>query len=204
MWRPLPSRCLTPLRANPSWRRFPTGVRELLRLLLCSECPGTQFFTGRCYSRSILVKERHPPSRGWKTVTKGGTILHPLPPFPPSGVALAWPLDKYEAITVDIARVSETRKWGREPREGGDQKQAPTPAKEERGGPLGLLMRLTGRGTKRPRETNGATVKTRDMEPEDPWRVRICLLVALSTALLARYPRLASRVRRAVVVSPLV
>lgn len=36
--------------------------------------------------------------------------------FVNSGVGLAWPLDKYEALTVDITRVSETREWGREPR----------------------------------------------------------------------------------------
>lgn len=101
------------------------------------------------------------------------TVLVPPTLFTPSGVALAWPLAKYEAVTVDISRVSETRRWGREPREDRERRQASMTASEERGGPLGLLMKLAGRGAKRPRETNGGTARNRDNnEPEDPWRVR--------------------------------
>ncbi|CBJ31273.1 conserved unknown protein [Ectocarpus siliculosus] len=40
------------------------------------------------------------------------------------GVALAWPLDKYECLTVDTTRLSDTRRWGREPRQEREEKEA--------------------------------------------------------------------------------
>ncbi len=110
-------------------------------------------------------------------------------------MALAWPLDKYECLTVDTTRLSDTRKWGREPRpDEGDGMQAagagagpgagpaapapkPKPEGAEWGGPLGILMRLTGRGVKRPRESNGEgggggqAVQRAPHKPENPWQV---------------------------------
>lgn len=108
-------------------------------------------------------------------------------------MALAWPLDKYECLTVDITRVSNTRKWGREPRQDREEREAklaaaaaaggPAPAPEaaEWGGPLGILMRLTGRGVKRPRESSNSNSNSNGgqaaqnrwprREPENPWQV---------------------------------
>lgn len=108
-------------------------------------------------------------------------------PFPP-GVALAWPLDKYECLTVDIKRVSETRRWGRDLSEASEDNgptrpaatpSAPTAAPQETGwgGPLGMLMRLTGRGMKRPREEAGrgepVVVQMPPREAANPWQVTI-------------------------------
>eukprot|EP00903_Cladosiphon_okamuranus_P007240 g7026.t1 len=116
------------------------------------------------------------------------------------GVALAWPLDKYECLTVDIKRVSDTREWTRESTQDGEEREAklaaaaagaaatvgapaPAPAPEAAGwgGPLGILMKLTGRGVKRPREggntntncsTNGGQAAQRPpWEPENPWQI---------------------------------
>lgn len=114
---------------------------------------------------------------------------------PPPGIALAWPLDKYECLTVDTTRVSDTRKWGREPRQDREEREAklaaagagaaagaPAPAPEaaEWGGPLGILMRLTGKGVKRPREAGNSNSNSNGgqaaqgrppREPENPWQV---------------------------------
>ncbi|CAN0502854.1 unnamed protein product, partial [Ectocarpus sp. 8 AP-2014] len=93
------------------------------------------------------------------------------------GVALAWPLDKYECLTVDTTRLSETRRWGREPRQEREEreaKQAAEPPSTPVGGPppamatpvlksvwgrLGALMSMNSaeRGVKRPREADSGS-----------------------------------------------
>lgn len=88
---------------------------------------------------------------------------HGLDHFVNSGVGLAWPLDKYESLTVNISRVSETREWGREPRatratSPTAQESLPQVASAEQsqrrklwGIPIrGLLARLSGK-LKRPK-----------------------------------------------------
>lgn len=100
----------------------------------------------------------------------------------PSGVALAWPLDKYEALTVDTTRVAETRKWGREPREGSEEGAAkqptgtsttPTTGNAEATGSSGVVKQSTAIGVKRPRETNWTTDMNKgEQEPENPWQVQ--------------------------------
>ncbi|CAM9771725.1 unnamed protein product, partial [Hapterophycus canaliculatus] len=103
------------------------------------------------------------------------------------GVALAWPVDKYECLTVDITRLSETRRWGREPRVNREDKDAttaaatpaaaPATATEQAGwgGPLGALMKLAGRGIKRPREEadrgEAAVVQVPPREAVNPWQI---------------------------------
>lgn len=120
---------------------------------------------------------------------------HPNDPFPSppiflsSGVALAWPLDKYDCVTVDTTRVSETRAWGAEPRQDTEEREAKRAAVGAAaapeaaatwGGPLGILMKLTGRGAKRPREASssnsggggggGGAVARAPRAPENPWQ----------------------------------
>eukprot|EP00904_Undaria_pinnatifida_P008588 jgi/Undpi1/485/HiC_scaffold_10.g03951.m1 len=73
------------------------------------------------------------------------------------GVALAWPLDKYEALTVDTTRVAETREWGRDPREASEERPA-SPSQTS--------------GVKRPREANSSSDKNRgEPEEENPWKI---------------------------------
>lgn len=112
-----------------------------------------------------------------------------------SGVALAWPLEKYEALTVDITRLSETRTWGRAPKpisaSAGDSsaaEESPSPEKIERKkAPLsipirGLLSTLVVNMKKQRGEEegtaaleNGEERDTRDDDIErvtEPWKVR--------------------------------
>lgn len=85
-------------------------------------------------------------------------------------MALAWPLDKYEAVTVDTTRVAETRKWGRGPTEGSKDGAAKSPTDAE-----ATAKQATVIGAKRPRETNWITDKDKgEQEPENPWQVLWC------------------------------
>lgn len=110
------------------------------------------------------------------------------------GVALAWPLEKYEALTVDITRLSETRTWGRAPKpisaSAGDSsaaEESPSPEKIERKkAPLsipirGLLSTLVVNMKKQRGEEegtaaleNGEERDTRDDDIErvtEPWKL---------------------------------
>ncbi|CAN0432619.1 unnamed protein product [Ectocarpus sp. 12 AP-2014] len=93
------------------------------------------------------------------------------------GVALAWPLDKYECLTVDTTRLSDTRRWGREPRQEREEREAKqaaeppstpvagpppamaTPVLKSVWGRLGALMNMNSaeRGMKRPREADSGS-----------------------------------------------
>lgn len=88
------------------------------------------------------------------------------------GVALAWPLDKYEALTVDTSRVAETRKWGREPREGSEYGAAKPPTSPTTTSTEATANQPTVSGVKRPRETNWSADKNKgEQEPENPWQI---------------------------------
>lgn len=90
-------------------------------------------------------------------------------------MALAWPLDKYEALTVDTSRVAETRKWGREPREGSEYGAAKPPTSPTTTSTEATANQPTVSGVKRPRETNWSADKNKgEQEPENPWQVRWC------------------------------
>lgn len=86
---------------------------------------------------------------------------------------MAWPLDKFEALKVDITRVSETRKWGRDPALDAERKRPSPVPSTEWGGPLGVLMKLTGMGEGGTVERGGGMAGNCEREPEDPWRVRM-------------------------------
>lgn len=89
-------------------------------------------------------------------------------------MALAWPLDKYEALTVDTSRVAETRKWGRGPREGLDYGTAKPPTSPTTTSTEVTENQPTVSGVKRPRETNRNADKNKgEQEPENPWQVRL-------------------------------
>lgn len=98
-------------------------------------------------------------------------------------------MDKYECLTVDTTRVSETRRWGAEPRQDREESEAKRaapgtegPGTAAWGGPLGILMKLTGRGVKRSREEasngssggggggGGGVVERAPRAPENPWQ----------------------------------
>ena len=97
-----------------------------------------------------------------------------------SGIALAWPLDKYEVLTVDNTRGADTRKWGEEPKERSQEGAAkprtnPITTITEATGSLAVAKQPNVSGVKRPRETNWSTDKNNgEEEPESPWQVRGC------------------------------
>lgn len=87
----------------------------------------------------------------------------------------------YEAMTVDVTRISDTRKWGRPPQEDSPPAQAATKPGAwthpgtwvgDWGRPIELFKRLTGRGTKRKREADGENSNGQETEKQDHWQVR--------------------------------
>lgn len=98
-----------------------------------------------------------------------------LSPHATLGVALAWPLASYEAVTVDITRLSETRDWdkggpGEQTRKPPQASPIDSPSALSRRWRrfLSFLRRLTGQGEGR----DGKDSDGEGRVVEDPWKVR--------------------------------
>lgn len=96
---------------------------------------------------------------------------------------------------MDTTRVAETRKWGREPREGSEDGAPKSPTSTE-----ATAKQATVIGVKRPREMSWSTDKNKgEQEPENPWQVLWCGechvavgVCGVTSALRAMFHRLVS------------
>lgn len=63
---------------------------------------------------------------------------------------MAWPLDKFEGLSIDITRLSDMRKWGKDPTTLDTDRRGPSPLQStEWNSPWKLILKLTGMGERR-------------------------------------------------------